>query len=232
MEFETTVKDIILRTYNVKSFRFPRPRTLDYKPGQFMFVTIKRGQEEMRKHFSISSSPTESNFIEFTKKLTGSEFSNALDALEIGDWTKIDAPYGSFTFEGEFKKIAILSGGIGITPFISMCRYAADMQLNTEITILYGNVTERDIAFRKELIEMQKQNKNLKIVFVLSNPDKDWNGLTGFITSEIVKREIPDYLDRFFYTAGPPGMIKAMERLLEEIGLSKDQIRMEYFAGY
>lgn len=232
MEFETTVKDIILRTYNVKSFRFPRPRTLDYKPGQFMFVTIKRGQEEMRKHFSISSSPTESNFIEFTKKLTGSEFSNALDALEIGDWTKIDAPYGSFTFEGEFKKIAILSGGIGITPFISMCRYAADMQLNTEITILYGNVTERDIAFRKELIEMQKQNKNLKIVFVLNNPDKDWNGLTGFITSEIVKREIPDYLDRFFYTAGPPGMIKAMERLLEEIGLSKDQIRMEYFAGY
>ncbi|MFX0096298.1 MAG: ferredoxin--NADP reductase [Candidatus Hodarchaeota archaeon] len=186
----------------------------------------------MRKHFSISSSPTESDFIEFTKKLTGSEFSNALDLLEIGDWSKIDAPYGSFTFEGEFDKITMLSGGIGITPFMSMCKYATDMKLDTKITILYGNVTEKDTTFRGELIEMQKQNKNLRVVFALSKPGKDWGGLTGYITSEMVKKEIPDYLERFFYTEGPPAMIKAMERLFEEIGISKEQIRMEYFAGY
>jgi ferredoxin-NADP reductase len=75
MKFETRVMDIIQRTYNVKSFRFLRPVSFDYKPGQYMFITIKSGQEQMKKPFSISSSPTEEEFIEFTKKLTDHPFS-------------------------------------------------------------------------------------------------------------------------------------------------------------
>jgi len=85
MKFETNVKEIVRRTYNVKSFRFPRPSSLSYKAGQFMFVTIRSGKDEARKHFTISSSPTEKGFIEFTKKLTGHPFANALDALKVGD---------------------------------------------------------------------------------------------------------------------------------------------------
>lgn len=81
-----------------------------------MFITIKIGEGEEREHFTISSSPTEREFIEFTKKLTGHRFSDALDALKAGDWVRIAGPYGNFTFEGEFEKIGMLSGGIGITP--------------------------------------------------------------------------------------------------------------------
>jgi len=164
LKFETTVSDIIPRTHNVKSFRFPRPEDLEYKAGQFMFITIRSDDQEMRKHFTISSSPTEKDHIEFTKKLTGSDFSNALDTTQIGDWAMIDAPYGKFTFEGEYPKIGMLSGGIGITPLRSICRYSTDMQLDTKITLLYGNLMERDIAFRQELTEMQEKNRNLKNV--------------------------------------------------------------------
>ena len=124
MKFETNFQEIIQRTHDVTSFRFPRPDGLDYKAGQFLFVTIKQGDKELSKHFSFSSSPTEKDHIEFTKKLTDHEFSEALKSVKVGDWARIDAPYGQFTFEGEYPKIALLSGGIGVTPFISICKNA------------------------------------------------------------------------------------------------------------
>ena len=232
MKFETSVSDIIPRTHNVQSLRFPRPKDLGYKAGQFMFVTIKSRDEEMRKHFTISSSPTEKDHIEFTKKLTGSEFSNALETMQIGDWAMIDAPYGRFTFEGEYEKIGMLSGGIGITPLRSICKYCTDMQLDAKMTLLYGNLTERDIVFRKEVIKMQEQNKNLKVIFTLDHPSGDWTGYTGYIDAKMIKAEIPDYMDRVFYTCGPPGMIRAIAKLLEEINLPKEQIKREIFSGY
>jgi ferredoxin-NADP reductase len=232
MKFETYVKEIIPRTYNVRSFRFPRPETLSYKPGQFLFITIKAGGKELSKHFSISSSPTEKTHIEFTKKLSESEFSTALKALKEGDWARIDAPYGKFTFEGEHEKIGLLAGGIGITPLMSICKYCTDKRLNTKITLLYGNRTENDIAFRRELETMQEQNVNLKVVFILNEASNEWKSATGIIDAEMVKKEIPDYRETVFYTCGSPAMVEAMEKLIESLGLPKTQLNREYFVGY
>ena len=232
MKFETNVKEIIPRTYNVTSFRFLRPATLNYKAGQFLFVTLKANGKELSKHFSFSSSPTEKTLIEFTKKLSDSEFSTTLKALKEGDWARIDAPYGKFTFEGEHEKIGLLAGGIGITPLQSICRYCTDKRLNTKVTLLYGNRTENDIAFREELEPMQLQNKNLKTVFTLTEPSEEWKGATGLITTEMIKEEIPDYRETTFYTCGPPAMVQAMEKLIEQLDLPKTQLKREYFTGY
>ncbi len=232
MKFETNVKEIIPRTPNVTSFRFPRLPGLDYKAGQFLFITIKPGEKELSKHFSFSSSPTEKEHIEFTKKFTDSEFSAALKTLKLGDWARIDAPYGQFTFEGENPKIAMLAGGIGITPLVNICKYCTDKQLNTKITLLYGCRTESDIAFRKELEEMQRQNSNLKIVFTLNEAGSSWKGAIGVINADMVKREIPEYKETIFYTCGPPAMVDVMEKLVESLGLPKTQLKREYFSGY
>jgi ferredoxin-NADP reductase len=226
------VKEIIPRTYNVISFRFPRPAELDYKAGQFLFVTFKADGKELSKHFSFSSSPTEKAQIEFTKKLSDSEFSAVLRGLKKGDWARIDAPYGKFTFEGEYKKIGLLGGGIGITPFMGICKYCTDMRLDTKITLLYGNRTESDIVFRKELEALQEQNKNLKVVFTLNEADSRWKGATGFITADMIQKKIPDYKDTVFYTCGPPAMVKVMEKLVEQLSLPKTQLKREYFTGY
>ena len=231
MEFETEVKEIIKRTYNVKSFRFERPRNLSYKPGQFMFIKIKINGQERQKHFTISSSPTE-DFLEFTKKLTGHEFSNALDALKVGDWVRIRAPYGFFTFEGEHDKVGMLTGGIGITPLRSMCKYVTDKKLSAKITLLYSNKTEQDIVFKDQFDEMHKQNKNLKIIYTLTRQTKEWKDYTGRIDKDIVKKEIPDYKDRFFYVCGPPKLVEAMENILKELEVPKDHIKEENFPGY
>lgn len=232
MKFETYVKEIIPRTYNVTSFRFPRPAELNYKAGQFLFVTFKADGKELSKHFSFSSSPTEKTHIEFTKKLSDSDFSAALKALKNGDWARIDAPYGKFTFEGEHEKIGLLGGGIGITPFMGICKYCTDTGLDTKVTLLYGNRTENDIAFRKELEAMQKQNKNLKVVFTLNEADSGWKGAIGFITADMIKKEIPDYKDTVFYTCGPPAMVEIMEKLIQSLGLPETQLKREYFTGY
>jgi ferredoxin-NADP reductase len=156
-----------------------------------MLVTIKSGEKELMHPFSFSSSPTEQDYIEFTKKFTPNEYSVALKTLKLGDWARIDAPYGQFTFEGENPKIGLLAGGIGITPLVSICKYCTDTHLNTKITLLYGCRTDIDIAFKKELETMQQQNNNLKIVFTLTEAGSDWKGATGVITADMVKREIP-----------------------------------------
>ncbi|TRO54986.1 FAD-dependent oxidoreductase [Candidatus Bathyarchaeota archaeon] len=232
MKIETYVKEIIQRTHNVTSFRFPRPAALEYKAGQFFFITVKADGKELKKHFSFSSSPTEKTHIEFTKKLTDSDFSTALKALKPGDWARIDAPYGKFTLEGEHKKIGLLAGGIGITPFKSICQYCTDMHLDTKVTLLYGNRTENDIAFRKELEILQQQNQNLRVVFILSEADSNWKGATGLITVDMIKKEIPDYKETTFYTCGPPKMVEIMEKLVTQMGLPEVQLKREYFTGY
>jgi ferredoxin-NADP reductase len=231
MKFETVVQEVIPRTPNVTSFRFPRPEGLDYAAGQFLFVTLRRDGEELSKHFSFSSSPTDKKQIEFTKKFTDSEYSATLKALKPGDWTRIDAPYGKFTY-GEEAKIGMLAGGIGITPLISICKYCTDMHLSTKITLLYGCRSETDIAFRNELEEMQQRNSNMKLVFILNEASQSWKGAVGVITADLVEREIPDFRDTMFYTCGPPAMVEVMEKLVENLGLPKTQLKREYFAGY
>jgi glycine betaine catabolism B len=232
MKFETKFQEIIPRTHDVTSFRFSRPADLDYKPGQFFFITLKQGDKELSKHFSFSSSPTEKDHIEFTKKLTDHEYSLALKAAKVGDWARIDAPYGQFTFEGEYPKIALLGGGIGITPFMSFCKNATDKGLSSKITLFYGCRTENDLAFREELEELAKKNKNLKLISIINQPTEQWKGQIGTINAEMIKQELPDYEENMFYTCGPPPMVEAMEKLVVNLGLQKEKLKREYFSGY
>jgi ferredoxin-NADP reductase len=232
MKFETKFEEIIPRTSDITSYRFPRPPEFSYKPGQFFYVALKQDEKELNKHFSFSSSPTQDGFIEFTKRLTDHEYSMALKAAKVGDWARINGPYGEFTFEGEYPKIALLAGGIGVTPFISICKNATDKRLESQISLFLGCRSDNDIPFRRELEDMQQVNKNLKLHFVVNQASPDWKGATGIITAEMIQKELPDYKDNVFYSCGPPGMVTAMEKLIDSIGLPKAQLKLEYFTGY
>lgn len=227
--------EIIRRTHDIKSFRFSAPEDIDFKSGQYFVLTIKIKGQDAIKHFSFSNSPTEKGFIEFTKRITNNEFSKALDQLRAGDWARIRMPFGFFTFEGEYDKIAFLSGGIGITAIRSMCKFASDKRLLTDIILIYGNKTENDIAFYEEFRRMESENEKLRVVYALSDPtDKiAWKGRVGFINSAMVREEISDYAERVFYICGLPKMVDSLRTILsDELRLDKKRIKWEHFLGY
>ena len=236
IKFETNLLEIIQRTHNVKSFRFKIKENADFKPGQFFFVTIKVGGIERTKHFSFSNSPTEKGYVEFTKRITDSEFSKALDGLKIGDWAGVKMPYGEFTFEGEYPNLAFLSGGIGITPIRSITKFVVDKKISTDMALLYGNNREADIIFKDDFDGIRKTNGNFRVTYTLTGPDIDggtWSGRRGYIDAGMVKDNIPDYKGRIFYVCGPSIMVTTLVGMLRDgLGVAEDNIKTENFTGY
>jgi ferredoxin-NADP reductase len=140
---------------------------------------------------------------------------------------------GTFTFEGEFPKIAMLSGGIGITPLRSMCRFIVDSGLRTSVCLLYGNRSLEEIAFRADFDAMQRQNPRFKVVHCLGSAGPEWTGRRGNINAAMVREEIPDYAERVFFLCGPPRMVDALTAMLRnELQLPEPQIKTEGFTGY
>ena len=228
------VKEIIQRTHNVKSFRLGIDQDIGFKAGQYMIVTVKSNEKDLSRYLSISNSPTEKGYVEFTKKLTDSDFSTRLKELKVGDEVKIRYAFGKFTFDGEYDKIAFLSGGIGITPIRSITKYVVDKNPGTDMVLIYGNQTVGDIAFREDFDQMQKDYPKFKVDHVLCNDTNcNWPVKVGFITKDIILECLPDYAERKFFVCGPPAMVDAMKKiLLDEIGLQKDCIIEENFKGY
>lgn len=226
------IKEIIQRAPGVKSFRLEVKDWIDFSAGQFLCASLI-SDNESKRYLSISSSPTERCYIEFTKRITQSDFSKALDNLKPGDSLKIQYPFGKFILQDTSSKIAFLSGGIGITPIRSICKYVVDKNLGIDMVLVYANQSIKGIIFREDFDAMQKQYTRLKVSHVLCEPAPDFKCSIGLINSSIIKNEIPDYLLRKFYLCGPPAMVEAMKKILtEELSLPKENIITENFVGY
>ena len=226
---------VIPRTEGVVSFRFRDPGGIGFRPGQFFQLFLKTGAWEESHYFSFSNSPTEKGYVEFTKRLTASPFSEALRALQPGAAVRMKLALGRFIFEGGHPRPAFLSGGIGITPIRSICRYLADTNSPSEAVVLYSARTEKDIIFREDFDEMRTRNPRLRVVYSITDgaPPPGWKGRTGRICSEMVGSEIPDFDRRLFFVCGPPGMVAAITgSLKDELKLPPGQVICENFAGY
>lgn len=231
-ELDAKIVEIITRTHNVKSFRLEVAQGPDFKAGQFCCVRLST-EKECKRYLSISSSPTEKGHLEFTKKITQSAFSKILNTLKKGDSLKVQYPFGKFTLDESGERIAFLSGGIGITPIRSICKYAVDKKLGIDIVLVYANRSISDIVFKEDFDRMQKEYPNLKVAHVLCEPAPGFKCVTGLINAQVIKNEVPDYTLRKFYICGPAEMVKAMKKILsEELGLLEANIITENFTGY
>src|SRR3989338_7975440 len=231
-ELEAKIKEIIPRAYNVKSFRLEVGQNIDYKAGQFLYVSLKT-EKECKRYLSISSSPTEKGYIEFTKKITQSEFSKVLNTLSVGSALIIQYPFGKFTLDDPHAKIAFLSGGIGITPIRSIAKFVVDEKLDTDMVLVYANRSIKDIIFKEDFDMMQKQHPKLRVAHVLCESAPGFKCVVGLINAQVIKNEIQDYPERKFYICGPPAMVEAMEKILtDELTLPEGNIITENFVGY
>jgi ferredoxin-NADP reductase/nitrite reductase/ring-hydroxylating ferredoxin subunit len=224
--------------------------SFNYTAGQFAFFDIGGVYNDPKgpiRHFTISSSPTE-DFIMITTRIRDSPYKQRLSTLEEGSKVKVRGPEGQFVLHEDYSKPAVfLSGGIGVTPFRSMLKYATDKQLPVKIIMFDSNRNRSNILFRKEFDDWADRNKNLKIMYTISEDEvleheqsssaakNDWKGEYGRIDKAMILKYVDSNIldSSIFYICGPPSMLKAMQTLLQtEIGIPKERIKVEEFTGY
>lgn len=226
---------------DTKSYFWESSEKISYLPGQFFYFTLPvlkyddpRGST---RHFTISSSPTEENNIVFTTKLSsGSGYKKTLDELPVGSIIDGEGPNGMFTLtEDNIEPNIFIAGGIGITPFRSMIKYATDKKFSTQIHLIYSNSTPDEIIFNEDLKNMAMENKNFKMDLTVTHPEaaaEKWQGLSGRVDEGLIRKLVPDVDNSIFWVCGPPSMVDGIESVLDKMSISGANVRFEKLTGY
>ncbi len=220
-------------------FVFKPSEPLKFEPGQYLEWTLGSSGADSRgnrRYFTISSSPTESEIrmgIKFYPD--ASTFKSNLLQMKSGDTLIASQLAGEFVMPKDVnKKLVFIAGGIGVTPFRSMIKYLVDKNEKRTVTMLYSNKTKGDVAYH-EIFDEAEKKLGIKTVYALTDVEAipaDWKGCCGFVTADIIKKEVPDYKDRIFYLSGPHGMVVAFEKTIADLGVSKRNIKKDFFPGF
>jgi ferredoxin-NADP reductase len=221
------------------AFHFEKPAGFAFKAGQNADWTLinppETDAESNKRTFSFVTSP-EYEVIGFASRMRDTAFKRNLKNMSEGTEIELDGPYGDMFLHSDTTKPAIfLAGGIGITPFMSMSWDAAEKKLPHKICLFYSNRRPEDAPFLKELEDIEKENPNFKLVATMTdiaNSKQSWAGETGYITKEMISKYVPDFMHAIFYLAGPPVMVAAMRKMINDAGILDDYIKAEDFAGY
>ena len=233
------IKEKIKVAQDTYDFVFTTGKNFSFKPGQYLEWTLKHTKSDSRgnrRYFTIASSPTEKDLRVGVKFYpNGSSFKNGLSEMQAGDMIVAAQLAGDFVLPKDAsKKLVFMAGGIGITPFRSQIKYLLDMKERRDIVLFYSNRTIADIAY-KEIFDEAQTHIGLKTVYTITDVlpiGTVWEGKTGYITAGIIRDEVPDFLDRYFYLSGPHGMVAAFEKTLEDIGVHQSQIKKDFFPGF
>lgn len=231
-------RDSRQETPSVRTFRFqPRSPGFHWQAGQNLVMTIP-GLSDPRgptRPFTISSSPTEDGIVAVTTLIRDSPFKRHLAAMTPGVFVENEAIEGDFVLQPG-RPAVMIAGGIGVTPFRSMLKFAVDTKLEKPLVLLYSSKTPEDIVFRSELDEFAHRNHAIRILHTITRPDAsggEWAGHTGRVDQELVHEALRGIRHPLVYVAGPPGFVAEIRRLLEVgIHLSKEDIRTDEFDGY
>jgi ferredoxin-NADP reductase len=216
---------------------------MDFTAGQCAFFKLDGVSGDSKgpiRHFSIASSPTEQD-LTISTRIRDTPYKQKLASLQKGAKILAWGPEGEFVLHNDHSKPAVfLSGGIGVTPFRSMIKYATDKRLPLKITVFNSNKSERGILYRDEFDRWAGQNKNVKIVYTLTEEEHqqrpaNWAGEYGRIDKEMIGRHLSgdEIAKAVYYICGPPGMLKAMQKLLhEELQIPRERMKVESFTGY
>ena len=212
---------------DVVSFWFEKPVGHAFKPGQWFRLTLDvPGGTQLTETFSYSSAPGDVA-IEFTTRISGSAFKTALDALVPGQTAHIVGPGGRLTIPDDLQRVVFLTGGTGITPVRSILRDAeARGRRFDDALVLYGNRDETCVPFGAEFAEMA--DIGVRLVLCFERASDSWQGERGFITADTVKRHVA-VDSRPFVVTGPPVMVGAMERVLDELSVPAERRLVERY---
>ena len=234
------VGSIVTETPNVKTFRLlpsSRDRFLPFTfvPGQFLNVAFWIGGARMNRSYSISSSPTQREYVEVTVKREprGAVSRHIVDLLKVGDLIEAAGPVGKFTFTGvEADSIVLISAGVGITPMVSITRYLTERSWPGDIFFIFTCRTPADFMLGNVVTALQRANPKLHVAVTMTRSEgTDWKGPRGRITKELLTQTVPDLAARRIHLCGPLPMMEATKAILAELGVPPDNLKTEQFGA-
>ena len=219
------VTDIRIDTPDVKTFRvvgLDGNKLFEHMPGQCAMVSIPGVGEAM---FSITSSPTNKEFMEFSIKKCGC-LTTWLHMMEPGQQVTVRGPYGNaFPVETALKgkDLLFIAGGIGLAPLRSVINYVRDKRDQYgSVQIIYGSRSKADLVDYQEIINEWMTDTGVEVNLTIDREEEGWDGHVGFVPN-FVKELSPD-LNKTVLLCGPPIMIKFTLAGLKELGFTETQV--------
>jgi ring-1,2-phenylacetyl-CoA epoxidase subunit PaaE len=240
---ELKVKAILQETKDAISVVFQQPsEKITYKSGQFLTLITSVDGKEVRRAYSLCSSPfVEEDLAVSVKRVDKGLMSNWLpDNLKVGQTMKVMDPMGQFTTEYDKSKkrhLVLFAGGSGITPMMSIIKSLLNQEPDSVCSLIYCNRDVESIIFKKQFDEMQiKDEGRLHVIHILDNAPMNWQGYSGLLNKELLEKlfeRIPNWgIEKTTYLmCGPEGMMKNVESLLADHGIPKEKVFKESFVA-
>ncbi len=204
---------------------------LDYIPGQFAFITPVSANVPKEEHpFTISSSPSRPGALQFVIRSLG-DWTSKINRIKAGETVLIDGPYGLFSHEvlTENEPIIMISGGIGITPFLSMLRYMADVDDPRQILLIWSNKTKEHIVFPEEFNTLEQSLQHFHIIHLITRDSEGKNKIGRLDQNRLEKLLKGWRRTSNIFICGPLEMMKEMTRAVKNIGFSSARVYKEDF---
>lgn len=208
-------------------------RPFIYAPGQYAAISfIRRGRPSVARCFSIVSSPTDPYRLQFSMRTRG-RFTSALTKVRVADIVQVRGPYGGFVFDpARHGDSVFIAGGIGITPLMSMVKYATDTRSERKISLIYGVQSQDDIPFHTDLDTLLAQNQNLDVTYAVSKGPVDaitaGQAVSGRVNADLLRSKLSGG-SKTVFICGPPPFMNGMVKLLTDLGVPRQQIITEAF---
>lgn len=242
------IKIVLLPKYEIIEMNMPTPNIreikmkpvngnrMDYNAGQYGFFRFVNSEVTSEPHpFSLSSAPSaDKETITVMIKEDG-DFTSSLDRVNIGDKVTIEGPYGNFypdeIAENEDHAMLLLSGGIGVTPNLSVLREEIAKNSNRRIAFVWGLAYEQDTMYLDEMKKLEAEYPNFSYHFIYSEEEVD-GFPNGFVDDKFIAQEGLEefYENASWHVCGPGPMLEASKGLLKEKNVTEEQSYIEEFA--
>lgn len=201
----------------------------EWEPGQFIMVSANINGENVRRAYSIASSPTRENLQITIRQTDNPTMSKYLNERNEGDILEVKGPYGRFIWTEEVSPTVVcLAAGSGITPFRAYLQYIIDKSLDSNYVLLYSCGYGDNVIYKDEIKSLLKQAKN---TFYELSITRDPISLTdvrrGRINEEYLASFVEKYPNAKYHLCGTPGFVGSLINALQELGVGKESIKRE-----
>jgi len=202
---------------------------VDFQPGQYIGMKLDIDGEETRRNYSLSRAADGVGYRISVKREAHGKVSNHLhDNVQVGDTLELFAPAGDFTLAASERPVALISGGVGITPTLPMLEQA--LASGRDVHFIHCARNGQVHAFREFIAEKQKQHPQLRSYTCYSEAlPGDAADAEGFLSRELLEQWLPDARGMDAYFLGPKPFMAQVKKLLRDVGVPEAQSRYEFF---